>query len=58
MHVLRSALREYYPVALEAFDDLDDRDALTVLGHAPTLAETAHLSLSKIRTKTGSRVCR
>lgn len=33
---LRSALREYYPAALEAFEDLDDRNALAVLDRAPT----------------------
>jgi transposase len=33
---LRSALREYYPAALETFEDLDDRDALAVLDRAPT----------------------
>jgi transposase len=32
---LRSALREYYPAALEAFDDLADRDALAILGRGP-----------------------
>ena len=36
---LRSALREYYPAALEAFDDLADRDALAILGRAPTPAD-------------------
>ena len=36
---LRSALREYYPAALEVFDDLHDRDTLAVLGRAPTLGE-------------------
>ena len=49
-NALRSALREYYPVALEAFDDLADRDALAILGRAATPAEAAHLSLSKIRS--------
>src|SRR5712675_136262 len=49
-NALRSALREYYPGALEAFDNLHDRDALAVLGRAPTPAEAAHLSLSKIRS--------
>ena len=49
-NALRSALREYYPGALEAFDDLHDRDALAVLGRAPTPAEAAHLSLAKIRS--------
>jgi hypothetical protein len=47
-NVLRSALREYYPAALEAFDDLHDRDALAVLGRASTPADGAHLSLAKI----------
>ena len=56
-NALRSALREYYPGALEAFDDLHDRDALAVLGRAPTPAEAAHLSLSKIQSalKRGGR---
>ena len=49
-NMLRSALREYYPGALETFDDLDDRDALAVLGRAPTPAEGARLSLAKIRS--------
>lgn len=35
-HALRSTLREYYPAALEAFEDLADRDALAILGRAPT----------------------
>ncbi|MDT5019090.1 MAG: hypothetical protein QOD39_5250 [Mycobacterium sp.] len=56
---LRSALREYYPAALEAFDDLADRDAVAVLGRAPTPAQAAHLSLSKIRSalKQAGRQC-
>ena len=49
-NALRSALREYYPAALEAFDDLADRDALAILGRAPTPAQAAQLSLSKIRS--------
>lgn len=49
-NTLRSALREYYPAALVAFDDLADRDALAVLGRAPTPAEGARLSLAKIRS--------
>jgi transposase len=47
---LRSALREYYPAALEAFDDLADRDALGILSRASTPADAARLSLSKIRS--------
>lgn len=48
-NALRSALREYYPAALEMFDDLHDRDSLAVLGRAPTPAEAAHLTLPAIR---------
>ena len=33
---LRSTLREFYPAALDAFDDLAGRDALAVLAIAPT----------------------
>ena len=47
---LRSALREYYPGALAAFEDLADRDALAILGRAPTPADAGRLSLSKIRS--------
>ncbi|HJT95409.1 MAG TPA: IS110 family transposase [Mycobacterium sp.] len=47
-NMLRSALREYYPAALEAFDSLTDRDALAILGRAPTPDQGARLSLSKI----------
>ena len=49
-NALRSALREYYPAALEAFDDLHDRDALAVLGRAPTPGEATRMSLAKIRS--------
>jgi transposase len=49
-NALRSALREYYPGALEAFEDLADRDALAILGRAPTPVEATRLSLSKIRS--------
>jgi transposase len=45
---LRNALREYYPAALEAFADLADRDALAVLGRAPTPEAGARLSASQI----------
>jgi transposase len=49
-NALRSALREYYPAALAAFDDLSDRDALAVLGRAPTPAEGARLTITAICT--------
>jgi transposase len=54
---LRSALREYYPAALEAFEDLTDRDALAVLDRAPTPEDGAALPLSAIRAalKRGGR---
>jgi transposase len=45
---LRSILREFYPAALEAFDDLASSDALAVLKVAPTPAQGRGLSRSKI----------
>src|SRR6476619_4225024 len=50
---LRSALREYYPAALEAFEDLADRDALAILDRAPTPTDAGRLSLwrSGLRSK-------
>jgi transposase len=48
-NALRSALREYYPAALETFENLADRDALAILGRAPTPADAKRLSVSKIR---------
>jgi len=48
---LRSALREFYPGALEAFaDDLAAPSALALLALAPTPARGRTLSLSKIET--------
>jgi hypothetical protein len=49
INALRSALREYYPAALEAFGtDLGSRDALAVLAVAPTPELGRHLSIAKI----------
>lgn len=45
---IRSTLREFYPAALEAFDDLASGDALAMLAIAPTPAEGRRLSRSKI----------
>jgi transposase len=45
---LRSTLREFYPAALEAFDDLASGDALAVLAIAPTPERGRRLSRSKI----------
>ena len=42
-------MREYFPAALEAFENLADRDALAILGRAPTPADAQRLSVSKIR---------
>src|ERR1017187_1443920 len=41
---LRHQLREYFPAALEAFDDLDAPDALELLGKAPDPAKAAKLT--------------
>lgn len=46
---LRNALREYYPAALETFDDLAHRDTLATLGKAPTPTLGARLTLPQIR---------
>ena len=46
---VRNALREYYPAALETFDDLAHRDALAILGRAPTPTLEARLTLPQIR---------
>ena len=46
---LRSALREFYPAALQAFGtDLASSDALAVLGTAPTPAAGRSMSTSRI----------
>lgn len=45
---LRSTLREFYPAALEAFEDLAGRDALAVLAVAPTPELGRRLSRSRI----------
>ena len=54
---VRNALREYYPAALETFDDLAHRDALAILGRAPTPSIGARLTLPQIRAalKRGGR---
>lgn len=54
---LRSALREYFPGALAAFEDLHYRDALAVLGKAPTPTQARRLSTTQIKAvlKKGGR---
>src|SRR3954453_16206940 len=49
-NTLRSALREYYPAALEAFDDLHDRDAVAVISGARSPSDGARLSSQVIRS--------
>jgi transposase len=46
---LRNDLREFFPAALEAFDDLSHRDAVAVLATAPSPQQAARLSVTQIR---------
>lgn len=50
---LRSTLRDFYPAALEAFNDLAHSDAIAVLQIAPTPTLGRRLSLSKIAAALG-----
>jgi transposase len=45
---LRHTLRDYFPAALAAFDDLDAPEALDLLTRAPEPAAAARLSISQI----------
>ena len=45
---MRHALREYFPAALAAFEDLDAADTLELLGRAPDPASAARLSITQI----------
>ncbi len=45
---LRSVLREFFPAAAEAFDDLAAADALALLGRAPDPARAARLTRSQV----------
>jgi transposase len=45
---LRAALREFFPAALEAFEDLTAPDTLEMLGRAPDPARAAKLSKATI----------
>ncbi len=47
-NALRSTLREFYPAALVAFDDLASRDALAVLAKAPTPTAGAALRVTQV----------
>jgi transposase len=48
LNQLRSTLREFYPAALAAFDELGSADALAILAIAPTPTLGRRLSQSKI----------
>ncbi|MET9018423.1 IS110 family transposase [Actinopolymorpha sp. NPDC004070] len=48
VNTLRSTLREFYPAALAAFDDLAGRDALAVLAAAPTPDKGARLTRRRV----------
>jgi transposase len=55
---LRVALREFFPAALDAFEDLTAPDALELLGAAPDPVRAARLSRARIRgalTRAGRR---
>jgi transposase len=45
---LRHALREYFPAALQAFEDLDAADVLELLARAPDPASAARLTITQI----------
>jgi transposase len=45
---IRHALREYFPAALTAFEDLDAVDTLELLAKAPEPARAARLSIAQI----------
>lgn len=45
---LRHALRDYFPAALVAFEDLDAADTLELLGKAPIPAQAARLTIAQI----------
>jgi transposase len=48
LNALRSALREFYPAALAAFEELGHPDALAVLALAPGPEQAPRLSLNRI----------
>jgi transposase len=45
---MRSTLREYYPAALEAYEDLDAPDTLELLAKAPDPASAAKLTKAQV----------
>jgi len=55
---LRAALREYFPAALEAFDDLAAPDTLELLAMAPDPASAARLTAGQITAALTRPGCR
>ena len=55
---LRHQLREYFPAALEAFEDLDAADTLELLGKAPDPAKAAKLTRAQISAALKRARCR
>jgi len=51
---LRHHLREYFPAALEAFEDLDAPDALDLLARAPDPARAARLTGRRSRPRSSA----
>jgi hypothetical protein len=45
---LRAQLREYFPAAVAAFEDLDAPDALELLGKTPDPARAARLTRAQV----------
>jgi hypothetical protein len=45
---LRHQLREYFPAALEAFDDLDAPDTLELIGRAPDPERARKLTRAQV----------
>ena len=52
---LRHQLREYFPAALEAFEDLDAPDVLELLGKAPDPARAAKLTRAQVSRRAQAR---
>ena len=48
LNQLRSSLREFYPGALSAFDDVGSKDALAILGAAPTPVQGRALTYLRV----------
>ena len=52
---LRHQLRDYFPAALEAYQDLDAPDALELLARAPDPASAARLTTAQVGRRAQAR---